>query len=70
LEDFFVLTKKILGPEVDRKLKPLYIKEGTLQIACLSTVLAERLKNQEDEIIKALNKPYGREVVSRLKFLA
>lgn len=70
IENFFELTKNIISFEMRHKLKPLYVKDGSLQIACLSTVLVERLKSRENEIIEALNKPYGRRIINRLKFLA
>lgn len=60
----------IFGQEVMKKLKFMSCQEGILTIACLSSVLAQDLKNREKEIIGKLNGFYGRRVVERLKLIA
>lgn len=69
LEEFNKVAKKIFGEEVMKKIKPLYLKNGTLSIACLSSVLGERLKSQEKRVLAELNRPYKKEMVERLRFL-
>lgn len=69
LEEFPLAIEKLFGPAVMKKIKPLYLKNGTLSIGCLSTVLGQELKADEPMILAELNRPYGRKVVERLRFL-
>lgn len=69
LEEFNQVAKKVFGPEVMKKIKPLYLKNGTLAVACLSSVLGEKLKSQEKRVLVELNRPYKENVVERLRFL-
>ncbi|MFA6410413.1 MAG: DciA family protein [Candidatus Buchananbacteria bacterium] len=70
LDEFLPVMKKFFGEQTIKKIKPLYLKEGVLSVACLSSVLAEDLKNQEKRILNELNRPYKEKVVLKLRFLA
>jgi hypothetical protein len=69
LADFGEIGSQVFGPEAIKKIKPLYIKDGTLTITCLSSVLAQKLKAQEKRLIWELNRPYHRKIIERLRFL-
>ncbi len=69
LNDFNDLGRQIFGEEIMKKIKPLYLKEGTLAVACLSSVLAEKLKVSEKGFLAKLNRPYKKKIVERLRFL-
>ena len=69
LVEFNEVAKKVFGESIMKKIKPLYLKNGTLSVACLSSVLGERLKNQERKVLAELNRPYREKVVERLRFL-
>ena len=68
LESFDKVMTDLFGEDILKKIKALEIKDGVLDIACLSSVLAERLKKQERRIIHKLNQPYKEKVVEKLKF--
>lgn len=69
LDEFNEIGEKVLGEKIMKKIKPLYLKNSTLSIACLSSVLAEKLKSQERRMLEELNRPYKKKVVERLRFL-
>ena len=52
-----------------KKIKFLSCKDGTLTIACLSSVKAEKIKKHEKAILWKLNKSFGKKVVDRIKLL-
>jgi len=69
LDEFNQVGQKVFGEATMKKIKPLYLKNNTLSVACLSSVLAERLKSQERRVLEELNRPYKEKVVERLRFL-
>ena len=69
LGEFNKVGQKMFGEQVMKKIKPLYLKDNTLSVACLSSVLAEKLKARERRVLAELNRPYKRKVVERLRFL-
>ena len=68
LASFNKTMTEIFGPEILKKIKPLSIENGVLSIACLSSILASNLKNQESRIIFALNQPARKKVIKKIKF--
>jgi predicted nucleic acid-binding Zn ribbon protein len=54
---------------VSRDLKPAFVRHSTLAVAVLSGAAAQELHFREDEILGAINKRLGREVVKKLKYL-
>jgi len=69
LAHFEEVAVKIFGESVLKKMKALHIKEGTLYLACLSELLSEQIKNQERRFLFELNRPLGRSVIEKIKFL-
>ncbi|MAF13396.1 MAG: hypothetical protein CMI53_00680 [Parcubacteria group bacterium] len=69
LDEFNGVIESIFGEAVRKKIKPLMVEDGTLSVACLSSVLAEKIKTKERIILEELNRPYRAKVVVHLKFI-
>jgi hypothetical protein len=69
LANFEEVAARIFGDQVLKKLKALYIKNGALYLACLSDVLTQRLMSQEKRFLFELNKPIGKGVIEKIRFL-
>ncbi len=69
LEDFLRVIELMFEVRTLHKVKPLYFKDGTLAVACLSSVLGEKLKLHEAAILKNLNSIYQQPIVKTLRFL-
>lgn len=70
LEKVTSVLKRLFGDDVDKKMKPLYVKRGVLTVSCLSSVAAQELKLHEREIIQDVNTHFGKSVVDRVRFFA
>jgi len=64
-----ILTE-VCGPAAAQKCHGLYVKNRILMIACLSSVLAQEIKNQETVIIPKLNQRLRSSVVDSLRFIS
>lgn len=69
LDEFPAVIEKMFGAAILKKIKPLYLKNGTLTVGCLYTVLGQQLKADEKMILAELNRPYRKKVVEKLRFL-
>ena len=69
VEAFAAAASGILGGNVGKRTQALYIKDGILTVACLSSVMAQELQLHQGEIIAALNKRLGKSMVSSMRFL-
>lgn len=69
LAHFEEVAVKIYGDQVLKKMKALHIKDGTIYLACLSDLLAQQIKNQERRFLFELNKPLGKSVIEKIRFL-
>jgi len=58
---------RLLRPEVARKVRAMYIKNGVLNIASLSDSAVAELQQREDEIIREINKKIGDEIVKKIR---
>ncbi|MFA6322372.1 MAG: DUF721 domain-containing protein [Candidatus Buchananbacteria bacterium] len=70
LENFNETAAKVFGDRVLKKIKPLYIKDGTLMVACLSDVLAQYIRENERRFLFELNRPFGKGIIEKIRFLA
>ncbi len=61
---------ELLGQEIAKKAKALYVKNRTLSIAVLSSAVGQEIKLHEREIMEKLAKKIGPDKVERLRFLA
>lgn len=69
LDNFNETAVKVFGEDVLKKIKPLYIKNGTLMVACLSDLLATRIRDNERRFLYELNKPFHKGVIEKIRFL-
>jgi len=69
LAGFDAAAVKLFGESVLRKVKPLYIQDKTLLLACLSDILAQQIKQREKHFLFELNKPFGGGVIEKIRFL-
>lgn len=70
LEKFSKVAEEIFGKGItEDKIRPLYLKNNTLTVACLSATMAQELKSHEQEILEKVNKENIGEKVERLRFL-
>jgi hypothetical protein len=68
-EEFDKIAVEILGDQVKDKLRALYVKNQTLTIAVMSSVMGQEIKLHEHEILEKLNQKTGQNKVERLRFL-
>ncbi|MFH1523023.1 MAG: DUF721 domain-containing protein [Patescibacteria group bacterium] len=67
---FNQIKNEILPENLANKVRAMYISEGILTIASLSTLATQELYFNKDKIILAINNKLGHEVVMRLKYIA
>lgn len=68
-DKFIKVLNEVFDERVTKKVKPMYIKNKTLTIAVLNSVLAQEIKLHEPEILEKLNEKGKEKVVESLRFL-
>ena len=63
------VIEKSFGPQAAGKVKPLYLKDSVLTVACLSSALVAAITEQQRRLIEELNRPYRQAVVEQIRFL-
>lgn len=66
---FIEVVGSIFGPEIKTKVKPLALKNGSLEVSVLNSVVVSELRLRQTQIIKGVNKKLGRPAVKGLRFL-
>src|SRR3989344_9601876 len=56
LDAFLRLSVEWFGADALKRVKPLEVKNGALMVACLSSVLAQQLKDRESQICRELSR--------------
>ena len=69
VESFSAIARDILGERVAKKVQALYVKNATLTVAVLSSVVGQELKLREREILERINRGLERPAVERIRFL-
>ncbi len=69
IEEFNKVLKGYFGAIIIKKVKPLYIKNGILTVACLSSVMIQELGFKKEEIIKKINDKFAKEVIRDIRFI-
>jgi len=64
------IAKDILGEEISRQTKPLYVKNNILTIACLSSLIMQELRYKEGELVERINKEMGSWVIKKLNYIS
>ncbi|MFA5318266.1 MAG: DUF721 domain-containing protein [Patescibacteria group bacterium] len=62
-------AREILGKEISRQTKAMYLKNNILSVACLSSLIMQELQYREKEIIEQINKNMGANIVKKLNYL-
>lgn len=60
----------LFGVEIKRFARAVYIKNGALTIACLSSTVAQEIKLNEKHFIESINAKTKKKIVSGLRYLA
>lgn len=68
IEEFQKLIKKEWGSNIIKKVKPLYIKNKNLRVACLSSVIVQEINFKKHELIKEINEKFKENVINDIKF--
>ncbi len=68
IEEFSKVIKRIFGANISKKIKPLYVKNRILTVACLSSVMVQEINFKRAEIIKKINEKMGEEALLDIKF--
>lgn len=69
IEVFNEIKERILGPELARKVRPLYLKNKVLLVASLSDEAVGQLQSREEEMIGKINKKFGPETIKKIKYI-
>ncbi|MFA6098241.1 MAG: DciA family protein [Patescibacteria group bacterium] len=67
--DFDRILLETLGQKIKKNAKALYVKNRTLTIAVLSSIVGQEIKLHEQEILEKLHKKPSGKTVERLRFL-
>jgi len=70
VEEANLVISEIFGEQIREFAQAVYLKNDTLSIACLSSVVGQELKLNEKQIIFKLTSKFGQGVVKELKYLA
>jgi len=70
VEEATKILVDILGVEVIQYAQPAYYKNSTLTFACLSSTVAQELKLNEKSIIRQINDKFGKNTVTKIRYLA
>ena len=69
ISKFNRIVAEVLEIKIKNKLRPLYLKQGFLVVACLDNELVKKLRSKENEIISKINWELRKTVVRGLRFL-
>ena len=70
VEEANKLLISIFGEPAKNTCQVMSVKNKILTVACLSSVLEEKIQLREKEIINSLNKKLGEIVVEKIRFLS
>jgi len=63
------LFAQFFGKENAEHVRPLFLKNKTLTVSCTSSVIAQEIRLNQANIVEAINKKIGEEVVDRIRYL-
>lgn len=69
IEDFKKMFEDKLGENASKRIKPLYIKNRILTVACLSSVIAQEINFHKMEFINEINKKNDAETIHDIRFI-
>ena len=59
---------EVVGEKVAKNVQPVFVRNKTMNLACLNSSVAQEIKLYESQIIEKINKNFDRELVERLSF--
>lgn len=60
---------EILGKEQAFHVKPLFVKHRTLTITCSNSVVAQEIRNNQNNIIGKINEKLGKKEIDSIRYL-
>ncbi|MCX6740249.1 MAG: DciA family protein [Candidatus Parcubacteria bacterium] len=69
IEFFAQLIKKKLGDNISRRLKPVYLKNKDIYIACVSSVIKQEIILRKAELLADVNEKFGPQTIMGIKFI-
>jgi predicted nucleic acid-binding Zn ribbon protein len=69
IEEFDSLLRKDFSASVATKIKPLYVKNKILTVACLSSVIASELNLHKQQLISQINKKFKSIALRDIRFI-
>lgn len=69
MQDLEKILLDVFGQNISSKIKPLYLKNNIITIACLSSVMSQEISFQKQEILKRLNNKYDYQIVTDLRII-
>ncbi len=60
---------EIFEPEIVSSIKPLFLKNRTLTLSCLSSAVAQEITLNQNQIIEKINEKIGKKEIDRLRYL-
>lgn len=61
---------KNYGAGANNQARALYLKNGILTIACLSSVLAQEMRLRENNLLQAITAKFGPNAIKKVRYLA
>lgn len=61
---------QLFGEESKKYARAMYIKDKALAIACLSSVMAQEIRLNQQLIVEKINKKLGQKIVEKIKYLS
>jgi len=69
IEYFQKIASQELGDQAGKRIKPLYLKNNILTVACVSSVLAQELNLKKQLLLAELQKKFGPEAVKDIRLV-
>ncbi|MBN1326067.1 DUF721 domain-containing protein [Candidatus Falkowbacteria bacterium] len=69
IQEFEKIIPEIIGDSASNKIKPLFIKNGTLTVACLSSAVMAEINLKKQLIINKINKKFDTLALKNIRFI-
>ncbi|MCX6745209.1 MAG: DUF721 domain-containing protein [Candidatus Parcubacteria bacterium] len=69
IEEFSKIIIREFGQEIARKVRPLYLKNYILNVACLSSAMSQEINFKKSRIIAELNDKAGAEFIKNIRLI-
>ncbi|HAT03983.1 MAG TPA: hypothetical protein DCS29_04405 [Candidatus Magasanikbacteria bacterium] len=62
--------EEMYGKEISQAAKPLFLKNRTLTVSCSNSEIAQKIRENQTEIVEKINHVLGKNEVDRIRYLA